>query len=68
MEDSHLIQAELGHQADVHLLAVFDGHRGPQAAQYAAEHIAAVVADRLQQHSTAGALLTSFISLDDSLR
>ena len=68
MEDCHVIHQELGGQPHVHLLAVFDGHRGPQTAQYAAQHVATVVQEALQHQAPAEALCTSFVSLDESFR
>ncbi len=44
MEDRHVIIADLARQrVPSALLAVFDGHRGPETAQYAAEHLRAVL-------------------------
>jgi len=36
MEDRHVVARDLNGQSGVHLLAVFDGHRGAAAAEYAA--------------------------------
>ena len=68
MEDSHIIQHQLSDQQDVHLLAVFDGHRGAQTAQFAAQNIGTVLAEQLQQQQAAEALSSSFVSLDESFR
>ena len=68
MEDSHVIHHQLSKQEGVHLLAVFDGHRGAQTAQFAAQHIAAVLAEQLQGQHPAQALCSSFVSLDESFR
>lgn len=68
MEDTHVIDQDMCGDADLHLLAVFDGHRGPQAAQYAAQHIASTLVEQLQQQGPAEALSTSFVSLDEAFR
>lgn len=68
MEDSHVMHHQLSDQQDVHLLAVFDGHRGAQTAQFAAQNIATVLAELLQTQQAAVALSSSFISLDESFR
>ncbi|DBA85833.1 TPA: hypothetical protein ACH3X1_005382 [Trebouxia sp. C0004] len=68
MEDRHVIREDLEAQAGCHLLAVFDGHRGPQAAQYAAHHISQVLQHQLATGAPAQALTNSFVSLDGSFR
>ena len=68
MEDTHVIHQDMSGDADLHLLAVFDGHRGPQAAQYAAQHIASTVSDQLQQQGPAEALSRAFDRLDEAFR
>lgn len=68
MEDTHVIQHQLGAQSDCHLLAVFDGHRGPQAAEYAAQHFPATLADELQDQSPAEALSATFVGIDIAFR
>lgn len=40
MEDRHLLVSPIHSQAkDTHCFAVFDGHRGSEAAQYACNHM-----------------------------
>ena len=68
MEDRHVIREELEGEAGCHLLAVFDGHRGPQAAQYAAHHMPQVVHDQLATGTPAQALTNTFVSVDASFR
>lgn len=68
MEDTNVIREDLGSQSGCHLLAVFDGHRGPQAAQYAADHIAEVLQHQLAICDPAQALTTSFVSVDEAFR
>lgn len=68
MEDRHVIREDLEGQAGCHLLAVFDGHRGPQAAQYAAHHIPQVLQDQLATGTPAQALTNTFVSVDGSFR
>ncbi len=68
MEDRHVIREDLEGQAGCHLLAVFDGHRGPQAAQYAAHHILQVLQDQLATGTPAQALTNTFVSVDGSFR
>lgn len=68
MEDRHVIREDLDGQAGCHLLAVFDGHRGPQAAQYAADHTPQVLQDQLATATPAQALTNTFVSVDRSFR
>ncbi len=68
MEDRHVIREDLEGEAGCHLLAVFDGHRGPQAAQYAAHHIPQVLQDQLATITPAQALTNAFVSVDGSFR
>jgi len=35
MEDRHVVAQELGAHKNVHLVGVFDGHRGAEAAEFA---------------------------------
>ncbi len=68
MEDRHIL-TELGGKGRGALLAVFDGHRGPQAAEYARQHFEA----ELLRHwrgagSAAGALAAAFLSVDAAFR
>ena len=68
MEDCHVIRENLQDDDQSHLLAVFDGHRGPQAAQYAAQHIVEVLQQQLQGRAPREALSTSFLSIDEAFR
>ncbi|DBB06962.1 TPA: hypothetical protein ACH3X3_009613 [Trebouxia sp. C0006] len=68
MEDRHVIREDLEGEVGCHLLAVFDGHRGPQAAQYAAHHIPQVLQDQLATITPAQALTNAFVSVDGSFR
>ena len=68
MEDCHVIRENLQDNDQSHLLAVFDGHRGPQAAQYAAQHIVEVLQQQLQGRAPREALSTSFVNIDEAFR
>ena len=68
MEDFHVIEEQLGGQAGGHLLAVFDGHRGFKAAQYAAQHIVQVLQQGLAALQPAQALCNTFVSIDEHFR
>ena len=64
MEDRNIVSTDLGSDQHCTLLAVFDGHRGPQAAEYAAQHFESV----LLQHwagagSAAQALTAAFLQV-----
>ena len=39
MEDRHIVVPALGGHAHAHLFAVFDGHRGHEAAEFAMSHV-----------------------------
>jgi Protein phosphatase 2C len=65
MEDRNIVSTELGCAQERTLLAVFDGHRGPQAAEYAAQHFEST----LLRHwagagSVAKALTAAFLQVD----
>lgn len=68
MEDFHVIEEQLGGQPGGHLLAVFDGHRGFTAAQYAAQHIVQVLQQRLAALQPAQAMCNTFVSIDEHFR
>ena len=68
MEDGHAIQQLVAGSTSCHLLAVFDGHRGPQAADYAAQHMAQQLQARLTAAHPAEALVDAFVSIDQSFR
>lgn len=68
MEDRHVISEALQGLSETWLLAVFDGHRGAEAAQYAAEHIVDTVQQQLHSNSPTHALSNSFVSLDTAFR
>lgn len=68
MEDRHIIQQDLAGSSGCHLLAVFDGHRGPQAADFAAQHMAEQLQGRLTAAHPAEGLTDTFVSIDQSFR
>ena len=68
MEDCHVIREDLQGDSLCHLLAVFDGHRGPQAAHFAAQHVEEVLQQQLQQYGPREAISNSFVSLDAAFR
>ena len=68
MEDRHVIQEEAGLGGSCHLLAVFDGHRGPEAAEYAAQHAVQQLQGSMAAAPPDQALCDTFVSLDRSFR
>jgi serine/threonine protein phosphatase PrpC len=65
MEDRNIVSTGLGSAQGCSLLAVFDGHRGPQAAEFASQHFEST----LLQHwagagSAAQALTAAFLDVD----
>lgn len=68
MEDRHVILEGLACCPSCHLLAVFDGHRGPQAAEYAAQHVMQQLQASMAVLGPAEACAESFVSLDRSFR
>lgn len=64
MEDRHVIKEGLAGCSSCHLLAVFDGHRGSEAAQYAAQHIVQQLQETMAASDPAKALADTLVSLD----
>ena len=60
MEDRHVIQEGLASCSGCHLLAVFDGHRGSDAAEYAAQHIVQQLQETLAASDSAEAIADTF--------
>lgn len=69
MEDRHIVSTGLAPDGQGTLLAVFDGHRGPQAAEFAAEHFESTL---LRHWAAAGsaaqALVAAFLDVDAAFR
>eukprot|EP00271_Cylindrocystis_brebissonii_P013222 TRINITY_DN328_c0_g1_i5.p1 TRINITY_DN328_c0_g1~~TRINITY_DN328_c0_g1_i5.p1 ORF type:complete len:470 (+),score=99.66 TRINITY_DN328_c0_g1_i5:507-1916(+) len=69
MEDRHFLAANLGEMENVHAFGVFDGHRGFEAAEYAAAAVPMrLLANLRHKLSPEDALRSSFVSTDESLR
>ena len=68
MEDRHVIKEGLASCSGCHLLAVFDGHRGSEAADYAAQHVVRQLQETMAASSPAEALADTFVSLDKQFR
>ena len=68
MEDRHVIKDGLASCSNCHLLAVFDGHRGSEAAQYAAQHVVQQLQETMAVSDPAEALADTFVSLDRLFR
>lgn len=68
MEDRHVIQEGLASCSGCHLLAVFDGHRGPEAAEYAAQHVVHQLQETMAACDPAEALADTFVLLDKHFR
>ena len=68
MEDRHVIKEGLASCSGCHLLAVFDGHRGPEAAEYAAQHVVQQLQETMAASDPAEALADTFVSLDKLFR
>ena len=79
MEDRHVVHRCLFGESDTHVVAVFDGHRGCEAAEFCAEHIVPALEARLgrrkkeHEHASGGdeeeiraALVSVFEALDES--
>ena len=68
MEDRHVIAENLGGDATMSLLAVFDGHRGAAAAEYAASHMLPALRQNWDYHGPAALLRRTFVGLDADFR
>ncbi|CAK0781962.1 hypothetical protein CVIRNUC_005517 [Coccomyxa viridis] len=67
MEDRHIICSPLtSARPGTHLIGIFDGHRGWQAAQHAAEHFQEHLLSQTQRSDAGSALRAAFLSLDSS--
>ncbi|CAL5221159.1 g3298 [Coccomyxa viridis] len=67
MEDRHIISSPMSEaEASTHLLGIFDGHRGSQAAEFAAQHFQERLQSNWQASSASAALQATFLSLDAS--
>lgn len=65
MEDRNIIAHNLCGSPHMHMMAVFDGHRGAEAAEYAESHLTAVLeACCMTADSPTAALKQAFIQLE----
>eukprot|EP00976_Prorocentrum_cordatum_P076766 1182436-Prorocentrum_minimum.AAC.3 len=65
MEDRHFVAPRLGGDPHVHLVGVFDGHRGAEAADFCARQLTQHLAASWQNQPTLeGALAAAFVSVD----
>ena len=64
MEDRHVVETPLDPSlSQAHLLAVFDGHRGPEAAQFCAENVKAAFSHALTEGSAEACLKVVHLAL-----
>ncbi|KAK9828917.1 hypothetical protein WJX72_002777 [[Myrmecia] bisecta] len=68
MEDRHVIASPLGSSTEGHLLAVFDGHRGAEAAEYAAGSVLQHLTRHWCAPTPAAALSRTCIDVDAFFR
>ena len=68
MEDRHVIKEGLASCSGCHLLAVFDGHRGSEAAEFAAQHSVQQLQETMAASDPAEALAQTFVLLDRLFR
>lgn len=68
MEDTNFLKFQLGGTANVHAFGVFDGHRGPEAAEFAAIAIPQFLLSRASTSSPQEALSSAFIETDVAFR
>ena len=68
MEDRHVIVPALGDDASTSLLAVFDGHRGAETAEFAAVNLEPYLRRRWRDDDPAAALRDTFVALDTDFR
>lgn len=63
-----MVAEHLGGDASTALLAVFDGHRGAAAAEYAAAHVLPYLRQSWDAADPAAALSRTFLALDADFR
>ena len=70
MEDRHIVVPALGGHAHAHLFAVFDGHRGHEAAEFAMSHVERAVRSEWGEHGddVGKALAAATTKLDVAFR
>uniref|UniRef100_A0A7S2B869 protein-serine/threonine phosphatase n=1 Tax=Octactis speculum TaxID=3111310 RepID=A0A7S2B869_9STRA len=70
MEDAHLAQLALDQERELSLFGVFDGHGGPEVAQYAATYMPEVIeaTGEYQKGDYVVALKRAFMNMDVCLR
>ncbi|GAQ90746.1 Serine/threonine protein phosphatase [Klebsormidium nitens] len=69
MEDTHVAMQDLGGLDGVHLFGIFDGHRGAEAAEFAASAVPRHVYKSLKEgRSAEDALVATFTRTDEQFR
>ncbi|KAL9240036.1 hypothetical protein vseg_014299 [Gypsophila vaccaria] len=68
MEDAHFILPQFSHQNDVHLLGVFDGHRGAAAAEFSVGALPGFLKGLNPSVSPSEYLVSAFVETDASFK
>lgn len=68
MEDTNFLKFQLGGALNVHAFGVFDGHRGPEAAEFAAIAMPQLLVSKASTFSPQDALSSAFIEIDVAFR
>nr|BAJ33673.1 unnamed protein product [Eutrema halophilum] len=67
MEDTHFLMPHMCNEENIHLFAIFDGHRGAAAAEFSAQVLPGLI-QSLSSTSTGEALSQAFIRTDLAFR
>ncbi|KAG2332328.1 hypothetical protein Bca52824_003508 [Brassica carinata] len=67
MEDTHFLMPQMCNEENIHLFAIFDGHRGAAAAEYSAKALPGLI-QSLSSKSVEEALSQAFVRTDLTFR
>ncbi|XP_010541032.1 PREDICTED: protein kinase and PP2C-like domain-containing protein [Tarenaya hassleriana] len=68
MEDTHFLMPHMCNEGNIHLFAIFDGHRGAAAAEFSAQVLPGFLESLSSTSSPADALFQAFVRTDLAFR
>ncbi|KAJ6778923.1 hypothetical protein OIU74_002667 [Salix koriyanagi] len=68
MEDTHFLMPHMCNEKDIHAFGIFDGHRGPAAAEFSARALPGFLKNTGSASSPRNALVEAFVSTDAAFR